>query len=45
MITYLIIMILGEGEYVIPTSTIFGLDMAEVKQLIGEGLKVRAACP
>merc|ERR1712183_368159 len=30
----------GEGEYVIPTSTIFGLDMAEVKQLIGEGLKI-----
>ena len=30
----------GEGEYIIPTSTIFGMDMAEVKQLIGEGLKV-----
>eukprot|EP00092_Neocalanus_flemingeri_P000751 GFUD01000796.1.p1 GENE.GFUD01000796.1~~GFUD01000796.1.p1 ORF type:complete len:206 (-),score=78.67 GFUD01000796.1:94-711(-) len=30
----------SEGEYVIPTSTIFGLGMDEVKQLVGEGLKI-----
>merc|ERR1711892_1631310 len=35
----------GEGEYVIPTSTIFGLDMAECRQLIEEGLKVADADP
>jgi len=35
----------SEGEYIIPTSTIFGMDMAEVKQLIGEGLKIGDADP
>jgi len=35
----------SEGEYIIPMSTIFGLSMAEVKQLIGEGLKIGDADP
>jgi len=35
----------SEGEYIIPTSTIFGLDNAEVKQLVGEGLKIGDADP
>merc|ERR1712142_261555 len=30
----------GEGEYIIPCSTIFGLSMPEIKQLVGEGLKI-----
>ena len=30
----------GEGEYIIPTSTVFGLTVDEAKQLQAEGLKV-----
>ena len=30
----------GEGEYVIPTSTIFGLTPDEVSGLKGDGLKI-----
>merc|ERR1712183_517383 len=30
----------NEGEYIIPTSTIFGLTMEEIKQLVEEGLKI-----
>ena len=31
----------GEGEYVIPTTTVFGLEDSEIKDLQKEGLKVR----
>ena len=30
----------GEGEYTIPTSTVFGLKEEEIRLLLGEGLKV-----
>ena len=30
----------GEGEYIIPTSTVFGLTVDEAKQLQAEGLKM-----
>ena len=32
--------VLGEGEYVIPVSTVFGLKQEELKLLQMEGLKV-----
>merc|ERR1712154_215761 len=31
----------GEGEYIIPTSTVFGLKQEELDLLLKEGLKVR----
>jgi len=31
----------SEGEYVIPTSTVFGLTNAELKQLVEQGFKIR----
>ena len=33
-------MFVGEGEYIIPTSTVLGLTVDEAKQLQAEGLKI-----
>merc|ERR1712121_185524 len=30
----------GEGEYVIPCSTVFGLNKGEIQQLAGQGFKI-----